>query len=446
MVAVHPMLEELKDNLQQYIVKKRKRDNYNNYSKNYTGDFFDNLFREIEEMKEKAPSLAEIAEYFSINRTTLASRLKKWRKAGGKGKDGCIDKRGEKRRRLPEDVEQQVCEDILRRVVAGEERIDFSTVQSLLHAANPLKPYPSTKYVSNVLKRHGLTPRLTPIKKRVGRKKLAVSDAELEEEIINFMCDVHDALRKYGACFVFNMDEKPLAGAPKKVWSIQVRGKKTIPIGAKGSPRRCLTGVVTVSAAGDMLSAVIIKAGKKENAPIVKQLRRDAEQYGNYVVMSQSGWMNSQVMIWYLENIVHAHTHGTPCALILDNYGAHTTDEVLAKAAALNIELIMMPPNVTKYCQPLDVGVFGPLQKQMDARWKSVDDLFDYVWNFHDLLLNFPSQLITGAFAKAATSLTAEDIAANLFVLRPLTAHEEAMQAIDDIMFDFMDEEEDMYS
>ncbi len=84
--------------------------------------------------------------------------------------------------------------------------------------------------------------------------------------------------------------------------------------------------------------------------------------------------MNTDVMLWYLKEVVHKHTKNSPCALIMDNYAVHVTDEARQLAERLHIRLIEMPPNMTKYLQPLDVGVFGPLQKMMNGRWKKSDD------------------------------------------------------------------------
>jgi hypothetical protein len=435
-----PQLAELQAILSQYIHHQRKRGNYNYYS-NYTGDFFDCLFAELRALGNAAPPLCVVACEFDINYQTLWSKQKLWLAAVGEGVNGCLDRRGQLRRRLTDEEEKKVVAIIEERIDSGEEKTDFPAVASIISSVKPSVTSISLAFVHDLLSRHDLVARMTPVKKRAGRRRNGMTDDELEEAVTEFMCDVHDALRKYGAAHVFNMDEKPLAGAPKWVWSVQRKGKKTQPIKSMGSPRRCLTGVVTVSAFGDVLPAVIIKNSKKENAPSVTQLRKDADDYAHHVVLSPSGWMNSQVMIWFLENIIYAHTHGSHCALILDNYGAHVTDEVIAKAEQLHIHLIMMPPNVTKHCQPLDVGVFGPLQKQMDARWNRNDDLFDYVCHFHDLLMNLDRQLIVRAFSKAATSISPQDVEAHLFVLRPLSDGEEALRFIDEIMNDFGFEE-----
>jgi len=44
-------------------------------------------------------------------------------------------------------------------------------------------------------------------------------------------------------------------------------------------------------------------------------------------------------------------------------YGSHITSDVVETAAANNIHLFCLPPHMMHRLQPLDVGVFGPVQK-----------------------------------------------------------------------------------
>lgn len=434
-----PQLTELQAILSQYIHHPRKRGNYNYYS-NYTGDFFDCLFAELRALGSVAPPLSVIACEFDINYQTLWSKQQLWLAASGQGVSGCLDRRGQLRRRLTHAEEKKVAEIIEERIDSGEEKTDFPAVAAIVSSVNPSVSHVSLAFVHDLLCRHDLSARMTPVKKRTARRRNGMTDEELEEAVTEFMCDVHDAFHEFGAPHVFNADEKPLAGAARRVWSAQRKGKPSVPITSVGDPRRCLTGVGTISAAGDLLPALLIKAGKSERGPIFRRLKSDAAGFGHHVRVSRSGWMTGEVMKWYLQHIIHSHTHGSPCALILDNYGAHATDDVQSLATTLNIRLVFMPPNVTKYCQPLDVGVFGPLQRMIDSRWSSSDDLFAYVRHFHNLWRSLDRNLLVRAWSKAATSLSPQDVGENLFVLRPISDVERALHLVDNIMQDFYDD------
>lgn len=54
--------------------------------------------------------------------------------------------------------------------------------------------------------------------------------------------------------------------------------------------------------------------------------------------------------------------------LILDNHASHRTPEMLRAAVANNITFHYLPPHTTHKLQPLDVGVFGPLQRKWQQR------------------------------------------------------------------------------
>jgi DDE superfamily endonuclease len=94
--------------------------------------------------------------------------------------------------------------------------------------------------------------------------------------------------------------------------------------------------------------------------------------------MSNNGWNNDFLCTeWFQESFIpqatEHNTSGAPILLILDGHGSHTTDEMRKLAKQHNIKLFCLPPHTTHHTQPLDVGVFGPLQQQ----WQECDDLLE---------------------------------------------------------------------
>lgn len=49
--------------------------------------------------------------------------------------------------------------------------------------------------------------------------------------------------------------------------------------------------------------------------------------------------------------------------LIYDGHHSHETVELLEAAVKAGIEIFALPPHTSHRLQPLDVGVFGPLQR-----------------------------------------------------------------------------------
>ena len=105
-------------------------------------------------------------------------------------------------------------------------------------------------------------------------------------------------------------------------------------------------------------------------------------------------------MIYFIRHILHPFIN-RPCALIMDGYQAHWTDEVKAVAAELSIELITMPANHTDEIQPLDVGVFGALQKMTDSDWSTEDSVEDYLHSFQVSWGNFKEENVRKSFYQA---------------------------------------------
>src|SRR5258708_16796004 len=69
---------------------------------------------------------------------------------------------------------------------------------------------------------------------------------------------------------------------------------------------------------------------------------------------------------------LHCNTSGKPILLIWDGHRSHCTSILLLKAYEHNILILRLPPHCTHKLQPLDVGVFGPLQ----AKFADVTDEF----------------------------------------------------------------------
>ena len=66
------------------------------------------------------------------------------------------------------------------------------------------------------------------------------------------------------------------------------------------------------------------------------------------------------------------NTSGKPILLLFDGHGSHITNNMIELAVKNKIELFCLPPHTTHKLQPLDVGVFRPLQRE----WAKQCDLY----------------------------------------------------------------------
>ena len=87
--------------------------------------------------------------------------------------------------------------------------------------------------------------------------------------------------------------------------------------------------------------------------------------------MTQNGWTRADVCVhWmreiFIPQIALLRKPGQHALLIFDGHQTHESWEMLQLAAQNDVELVRLPAHTTHKLQPLDVGVFGPMQ----AAWR----------------------------------------------------------------------------
>lgn len=95
--------------------------------------------------------------------------------------------------------------------------------------------------------------------------------------------------------------------------------------------------------------------------------------------------------------------------LILDGHGSHLTDRMIELAIKHNVHLFCLPPHTTHHLQPLDVGVFGPLQRQWEEKCDAVVNTIGDSIQIADVVTeylavrekSFQEQTILAAWAKS---------------------------------------------
>jgi hypothetical protein len=96
----------------------------------------------------------------------------------------------------------------------------------------------------------------------------------------------------------------------------------------------------------------------------------------NRFMTSENGWTNDKLFIDWFRKVflpgAEAHRDpdhpDAPFLLIVDGHGSHETAEFLTLAREHNVFIYRLPPHTTHQLQPLDVGVFGPLQREWQKR------------------------------------------------------------------------------
>ena len=78
----------------------------------------------------------------------------------------------------------------------------------------------------------------------------------------------------------------------------------------------------------------------------------------------QSGWMDSQLFVQWLEHFIKfvKPSRDQP-VLLLDGHCSHKTLDAIETARHHGVILLCFPPHCTHKMQPLDVSFFGPLKR-----------------------------------------------------------------------------------
>ncbi|TFY77763.1 hypothetical protein EWM64_g6246, partial [Hericium alpestre] len=92
---------------------------------------------------------------------------------------------------------------------------------------------------------------------------------------------------------------------------------------------------------------------------------------------SENGWTSEEICLEWMRLVFVLHVkvnvpEGETALLIYDGHNSHSTGPLVELALENNIVLYRLPPHTTHRLQPLDVGVFSPLQIAWEARCNEV--------------------------------------------------------------------------
>ena len=140
------------------------------------------------------------------------------------------------------------------------------------------------------------------------------------------------------------------------------------------------------------------------------------------VVLSDSGYINSELALIYLDYLIK-HTNAgidkPTKVLLMDQHRSHMDNDFIIKAIANNIYLFPFPKHLTHILQPLNVSVFYLYKHQYKRAVQYIIHNLDIDYNIASFLCDlgeirddiFKRGTILGAFRKAGIQLISCDIA-----------------------------------
>lgn len=224
------------------------------------------------------------------------------------------------------------------------------------------QPYKSLlQLFRRIAYRHGLKQR------RSHQSKL--STTEKSKLRISFIEKFQEQYGKISQNCLFNIDETAIwfDPVPHTILAFPKSGQTTIK-GIKKHTGR-ITAVLAITASGRKLPILFILPGTRNGRIAQQELKTYPKTH--YYICQPNAWMEQSIWSWYIENVLRFEIQD-PSVLLVDNLDCHISQtSVNIVAESLGSEVVPLPENCTSVCQPLDVGVMGPLKKKIQTLWLS---------------------------------------------------------------------------
>ena len=163
-------------------------------------------------------------------------------------------------------------------------------------------------------------------------------------------------------CLLLNMDEVPMVFDTVPSRTVHARGEKDVRVNTTGGEKKRFTAVLTVTAAGQYLPTMCVFKGKCEPKDVVLPK-------GWVLQMNDRAWVNEEVMIRWIREILRPYTQRRPALLVMDSFSAHITSKVKAELAKINTHPAIIPGGCTSKAQPLDVALNKPFKDRIRRQW-----------------------------------------------------------------------------
>jgi hypothetical protein len=161
---------------------------------------------------------------------------------------------------------------------------------------------------------------------------------------------------------IYNFDEKGFILGYSSKAKVVCRKERRNPNVAQDDSRELITVVEAASSAGLMLPSWVIYKGKGH----YMGWHRYTDDPDAVFAFSEKGWTDDSMGLRWLKEHFDLYSsklsQGRLRLLIMDGHGSHLTYKFCAYALSRNMYLIFLPAHSTHPLQPLDVGLFGPLQ------------------------------------------------------------------------------------
>lgn len=326
---------------------------------NYNPVYFQNALKEI---KRGRLSIRQASEQFAVPYTTLQNALK-----------GNHPLKMGRPIALSQEEEQHLVEGLLTCARWGfplQSTDVRNIVQMYLNNAGKIEKRfkdnrPGLEYVRAFFKRNpALTLRLS---ENVKRARASVT----RDTIRTYFQNLAASLENVPASHVVNYDETNFTDDPGQVKVIVKRGVKHAER-IKDTSKTSISVMMAAAADGTLLPPYTVYKSKH-----IYPTWTEGGMPGAGYNRNQSGWFDlTMFQDWFLNILLpyFRRLPDGPKVMIGDNLSSHLSPLVIRQCQLHNIKFILLPPNSTHICQPLDVAFFRPMKiawRQVLDKWKS---------------------------------------------------------------------------
>lgn len=177
---------------------------------------------------------------------------------------------------------------------------------------------------------------------------------------------MHNVLIDIPPTNIFNYNETNFTDNTGKNLVVVRRGTKH-PKVIKDTSKTSVSVMFCVLADGKMLSLYTVYKAKHIYPTWIEGGVEGASYNRN-----ESGWSTCQCLkigLYHVFLPFCRHLNGS-IVIIDDNLTSHLSLEVIQLCFKNNINFILLPPNATHICQPLDVAIFRPIKR----KWRVILD------------------------------------------------------------------------
>jgi hypothetical protein len=298
--------------------------------------------------------------------------------------------------KLTNDQQQKLCAEVSGMIMQKQFVNDF-IVRRLIYNRHGVDVSPS--FISSWKQRF----RISSIHPSYSRQAAHNPHSEWIER--QFLRDVLSAFNSINHDNIINADETFCRTFPhslSKVYGFTNNGREGRQVTIDVDVKQGITCMTAVTAAGRCLTPYFVKRGT------TTRCIKDIVAMGVSATFSENGWMNEDVAIKWIDDVIVPHLNGGKGCLIWDIFKAHMTPAVKEHLANCNIKVVYVPASMTWKRQPLDTHIFAVIKKKYQAHYyarvyveKEPIKQIDTIHAYNHLMLNINKDQIVSAFKEA---------------------------------------------